>query len=79
MIARTSTGKGYWVVDSIGAVFAYGDAKYHGGANDKALNAPIVGIASTPTDGGYWLLGLDGGVFAFGDATFYGAPVGKVH
>lgn len=79
MIARTSTGKGYWIVDSTGAVFAYGDAQYHGGANTTHLNAAIVGIASTPDDGGYWLLGADGGVFAYGNAAFYGAPTGKVH
>lgn len=79
MIARTSTGKGYWIVDSTGAVFAYGDAKYHGGANGGKLNAPITGIAATPDDGGYWLLAQDGGVFAYGDAVFYGAPTGQVH
>lgn len=79
MIVRTSTGKGYWIVDSTGAVFAYGDATYHGGANNEHLNAPIIGIAATPTNGGYWLLAQDGGVFAYGDAAFYGAPVDKVH
>lgn len=80
-ICATKTGHGYWVVDSTGAVFAYGDAKYCGGAN--ALKpppvAPIVGMTPTPDGGGYWLLGADGGIFSFGNAKFYGAPTGKVH
>src|SRR5664280_783547 len=37
----------------------------------KALNKPIVGMASTPDGGGYWLVASDGGVFAFGNAPFY--------
>jgi hypothetical protein len=43
----------------------------------KALDAPIVGIASTPTGGGYWEVASDGGVFAFGAAQFDGSMGGK--
>ena len=69
----TPDGRGYWTVTSAGAVYAYGDARYLGGMNGRALNAPIVGIAPTPDGGGYWLAAADGGVFAFGDADFYGS------
>lgn len=79
MIAATSTGKGYWIVDATGAVFAFGDARYMGGANAKPLNAPITGIAPLPDDSGYWLTSKDGGVFAFGAAKYYGNAIGKVH
>lgn len=75
----TPSGNGYYIADSTGAVFAYGDARYRGGANDQKLAAPVIGIACTPTNGGYWLFAADGGVFAYGDAKFYGAPTGLVH
>jgi hypothetical protein len=39
----------------------------------KALNAPVVGIASTPSGKGYWEVASDGGVFAFGDALYHGS------
>lgn len=32
-LTATPTGKGYWLLRSDGAVYAYGDAEYHGGAN----------------------------------------------
>jgi hypothetical protein len=80
-ICHTPSGNGYWIVDSTGAVFAYGDAVYYGGANvtPGKLSAPIVSMTPTPKGDGYWLLGKDGGVFAFGKAAFKGAPTGKVH
>jgi hypothetical protein len=82
-IVETPSGNGYYVVDSTGAVFAYGDAQYHGGANTlnggKGPNEPITSMAVRPQNDGYWLLGADGGVFAYGKAPFKGAPTGKVH
>lgn len=81
-MAATPNGNGYWQAKSDGAVFAFGDAAYHGGANaDPAgkpvtLNQPIVGIAATKTGGGYWLVAADGGVFSYGDAAFHGSAGG---
>ena len=49
-IRRHPTGDGYWVVSGNGAVWAFGDARYFGGANTLSLKAPIVGMA--PTDAG---------------------------
>jgi hypothetical protein len=83
MIASTTSGEGYWTVTRDGAVYAFGDAQFAGGAFDldpddpgrqpMAPGATIVGIAGCGNDG-YWLLGSDGGVFAFGSAQFYGRP-----
>jgi len=76
--APTSSGDGYWLVDTAGRVVAHGDAPHHGDASLIALNQPIVGMSATPSGGGYWLVALDGGVFAFGDAEFHGSTGGMV-
>jgi hypothetical protein len=82
MIASTD-GQGYWTVTRDGAVGAFGDAEYHGGAFDLDESAPgrqpmapgtsIVGIAGHGRSG-YWLKASDGGVFAFGSAVYLGRP-----
>lgn len=75
--AATHTGNGYWLVDSDGAVFAFGDAVYHGGANSPDVSPfVIVALIPTPTSGGYWLVASDGGVFSFGDAHYHGSIPG---
>jgi hypothetical protein len=74
--APTPDGFGWWLVDSSGNVYTYGDAHYYGGAGGTKLGAPIVGIAATPDGDGYWLVGGDGGVFTYGDAHFYGSLSG---
>jgi hypothetical protein len=74
MIAATSTGKGYWCVTHDGAVNAFGDAQYKGGANSPdILTGEVVGIAGHGIDG-YWLHSSDGGVHAFGSAPYLGRP-----
>jgi parallel beta-helix repeat protein len=72
-IARTPSGHGYWVVQSDGAVFPFGDAAYFGSLGGMALAMPVVGMAPTATGNGYWLVARDGGIFAFGDAGFFGS------
>ncbi|MEU4561823.1 GDSL-type esterase/lipase family protein [Actinoplanes sp. NPDC023936] len=77
-VTATSSGDGYWQVDTYGGVFSYGDAPFHGslpGLGVRVTN--IIGMARTPDDGGYWLVGSDGGVFAFGNAGFHGSMGGK--
>jgi len=66
-------GRGFWSVTADGAVTSYGSAPYKGGMSGKALNAPVLSIASTPDGQGYWLVAADGGMFSFGDARFYGS------
>jgi hypothetical protein len=73
-----TVGDGYWLVDSSGNVFSFGDAIPYGSLAGDHLNSPIVGIAPTPDQHGYWLVAADGGVFSFGDAHFYGS-LGSAH
>lgn len=74
--AGTPSGYGAWVADSGGAVYAFGDAAFHGSMGGTRLNRPVVGMAATPTGGGYWLVASDGGIFCFGDAPFLGSTGG---
>ncbi len=71
-MAATADGQGYWLVASDGAIFAFGDAHFHGSTGGMTLNAPVVGMTSDVATGGYWLVGSDGGVFSF-DAPFFGS------
>lgn len=76
-VVRTPSGAGYWMVQSDGGVFSFGDARFSGsvpGLGIKVRN--IVGMASTPDGRGYWLAGADGGVYAFGNAPFKGSVPG---
>jgi SpoIID/LytB domain protein len=72
-LATTRDGQGYWVADSNGGVFGFGDAAFQGAADSLALARPMVGIARTPDSGGYWMVATDGGVFSYGDASFHGS------
>ena len=75
-IARSGTGRGYWLASADGGVYAFGDAAFRGSAASRPLRQPVVDIAGAPGPG-YWLVARDGGVFAFGDAPFLGS-VGDV-
>jgi hypothetical protein len=70
-MAATKTGKGYWMCASDGAVYSFGDAKYHG-AKVKT-SAPVVSMARSTGGAGYWLCASDGTVGAFGDAHVLGS------
>jgi len=63
-------GKGYWLVDAAGNVYAYGDA-----ATLPALDHhhPIKGIVADPR-GGYWLYTGYGNVHNSAGASWYGSP-----
>ncbi len=77
-MTSSPNGRGYWLAQAGGGVFAFGDAGFYGSLPGLGVTpaAPVVGIASTPDGKGYWLVGADGGVFAFGDASFYGSLPG---
>lgn len=57
------SGKGYWIVDDNGAVFAFGDSMYHGGVNDEPLVEHFgtrVPVGLVPhQDGTYDIIGQD--------------------
>lgn len=67
---------GYWAAGADGGVFAYGDARYFGGAAGEDLAAPVVDLVPTVDRRGYTLLGADGGVLNFGNAPFHGGLAG---
>jgi Domain of unknown function (DUF1906) len=70
-MAATPDRKGYWLVDSAGKVFAYGDAAPH--RSPKRASA-IIGIAAAPK-GGYWLYTASGNVYEPAGTPWYGSPV----
>jgi hypothetical protein len=69
----TPTGRGAWVVDSNGSIYAFGDAAFFGSMGGRRLNRPVVGMAARPDGLGYWLVATDGGIFTFGSARFRGS------
>jgi ribosomal protein L24E len=73
-IEATPTGNGYWIVDVLGEVFAFGDAAWYGNANRStlALADQITSISATPSGHGYWLFTSHGRVLLFGDAQGFG-------
>jgi hypothetical protein len=76
-IARTKSGKGYWICAADGGVFTYGDAQFYGSMGGKKLNAPVVGMAAAADGKGYALVASDGGVFAFGSVVYKGGMGGE--
>jgi hypothetical protein len=76
-MASDNTGKGAWMVDQRGDVYAEGDALYEGGLGGTHLNAPIVGIAAAAVGQGYVLVASDGGVFNY-EMGFFGSVPGSL-
>jgi hypothetical protein len=76
--AATPTGAGYWLVDSGGDIFSFGDARFAGSVGGKSqskpLRKPVVAIVPTRSGSSYWEVAADGAVSAFGDAV---APAGN--
>jgi hypothetical protein len=75
--AALPDGSGYYEVDSVGDVAAFGAAKCYGAMTGTPLSRPMVGMAVDPTTGGYWLVASDGGIFSF-NAPFLGST-GAIH
>ena len=53
-MARTPSGKGYWMLGRDGGVFTFGDAKFFGSLGLDG-SAQAVDIASRAQGDGYWL------------------------
>jgi hypothetical protein len=85
----TPDDHGYWIADSTGDVYTFGDAGFYGSLPSVLGSAavlapqdvvtghpatiPVTGFATTPDGRGYWMASTDGSVYAFGDAQFYGS------
>lgn len=58
----TESGQGYWILDSHGAVFAFGDAQYKGGVNGPPLDkhfANRIPVGLIRKGNGYVIIGQD--------------------
>lgn len=86
--APIPNGRGYWIVDSAGDVFRFGEARSYGSVRSEARppaedpdytasghpEAPAIAAFTATRDGkGYWMTGTDGQVYSFGDARTYGS------
>jgi hypothetical protein len=85
----TLDGHGYWIADSTGDVYAFGDAGFYGslpgvlGSSIKtspndvvsghATTIPVTGFAAMPNGQGYWMADSSGDIYTFGDAISYGS------
>lgn len=76
----TKSGRGYWIVDTFGRVYAYGDAKWYGNVDRSKLMAgeQVSSLSATPDGGGYWVFTNRGRVLVFGNAPFLGDMSNKV-
>jgi uncharacterized repeat protein (TIGR01451 family) len=71
------TSKGYWLAQSNGGIFAFGNAHPYGSLPGMGVTVnDIVGIAGTPDGGGYWMVSANGAVYPFGDAVSHGSLPG---
>jgi hypothetical protein len=73
---RTPFGEGYWILLADGAVYAYGDAPYLGGARAADPADPATAVFAPVDGGGYWIVTADGDVSAFGTAPDDGGMAG---
>jgi hypothetical protein len=71
-----SSGAGYWIATTTGAIASAGHAPHE--ASLGALARPVVGGDVTASQHGFWLVASDGGIFCFGDAGFHGAAAGAI-
>ena len=69
-MSATPTGRGYWLVNSAGTVYAFGKA-----TSLPPIHRPgsIAGIVTDPL-GGYWLYTATGNVYQSRRADWYGSP-----
>ena len=74
----TPDGRGYYIIDGAGQVFAYGDATWLGGIPAGSADGldPATTIFASADGSGYWITTALGKVYAFGDAPNQGDESG---
>ena len=72
-LAITPSGKGGWVLDSIGEVWTFGDAKSYGSPRSSTYG-DAADLVPTTTGKGYTIVTSTGDTYSYGDATSYGHP-----
>jgi hypothetical protein len=76
-IASTRDGKGYYLTDGFGDVYAFGDATYRGSRSGQSIDGTVVGITTDMASGGYWLYTSKGQIYAFGAAPNHGSAASR--
>lgn len=82
MMARTTTGDGYWLLTPNGYVAGYGDARFSQFDYQPAGYLPggwrTIGIVARPrSTTGYWVLADSGAVYSYGGAPYFGGANGQ--
>lgn len=79
--AATADDGGYWLHDSKGQVYGFGNAAQVGGVADLLARSPhrVVAMATSQGRDGVWLLDDKGGVYSLGSAKFFGSMPGLVN
>jgi hypothetical protein len=77
-VATAPGGRGYWMTDSVGHVYAYPGSNPYLGGSPTGFSGRIVSIAARPDGNGYWLMSEAGQVYAYpASNTYYGgSPTG---
>src|SRR5438067_1559615 len=65
-------GRGYAILNSAGAIYTFGSARYYGNLLDHGYPGVAVSLAVTPDGAGYNILTTAGAIYSFGDATYFG-------
>jgi hypothetical protein len=70
----TSSGDdaGYWLVDSLGDVYPFGNAPKSIGSGVGKVSDFVTALATTPDGNGYWMFQINGLVANLGDAQNFG-------
>jgi hypothetical protein len=72
----TSGGGGYWLLNSAGQIYAYGNAPFKGGSPTGYVQE-IVAMAAMPDNQGYIMMSAGGQIYAYGSAAYRGgSPTG---
>jgi hypothetical protein len=75
-VASTPDGKGYWLANSAGHVWHFGDARSLGDLSNRPPKTPVVAIVANPVAEGYWLVTAGGAVYGFGASKYHGSMGG---
>ncbi len=72
-VTPNGVGTGYWMLESNGAVHAFGSATDLGNVRSGLGLASAVDLEPIPNGRGYWIVDSIGRVSAFGEATAFGS------
>ena len=62
---------GYWLVTSVGGIFAFGGSAFYGSRAGTATGS-VIGLAPTSSGNGYWIVASNGSVYKLRAAPYMG-------